>query len=704
LNTGLYFESAWYWLPLCFLLGASYAALLYFNEKKVLQANAQNKFPAWAMATLRFLVISIIAILLMSPFLKMRFSKTQKPAVVLLNDVSESVKNSFSKQDSAFLAEQVKDIKNQLSTNFEVFEYCFSDKIIEANNCAYNGKSTNISAALNEVNDRFLNRNLGAVLLISDGIYNQGENPIYANQDFPASIFTVALGDTSLQRDLKIANVLHNKTANINEQIPLKIEVEAGNLAGKVTELKVFEVFDSSSNALRFSKLINIGSQQSFQSFDVLLYPSKAGIVHYKISVSELDGETTFKNNSRDVFIEVLENKEQILIVYHSPHPDVAALKTAIETNKAFAVKTTNIEEWAEPLNNFSLIITHQLPSNKNKAQSLFAKAKELRKPILFVLGSQTAYNDLKALQQIVEINSSGDKQNEVAATFNNAFTSFTLQNSTIEAISKFPPIAVAFGNFKLGAASNALLFQRINSVNTDFPLIALSDAGETKQGIICGEGIWRWRLYDFLQHKSHNTTNELITKMVQLLCVKDDKRPFSVQIPKNIFNENEQVTFDAKLFNANYELVNQPEVSLTLKNSDGKVFDFNFARTENAYSLNVGNLPVGSYTYSAKTSLGNKNFSAAGKFSVSPLQLESTRTKADYELMTQLAAKHNGKVYDLKNMKNSAEDILKIENLKPIIFDTYLTENAINLKWIFTLIVVLLSAEWLYRKYIGAY
>lgn len=670
----------------------------------MLQANAQNRFPVWTMALLRFLVVSIMAILLMNPFLKMRITKTQKPAVVLLNDVSESVKNSLSKKDSALLQEQLQKIKNELSTKFEVYEYCFSDKITEGRNCVYNGKSTNISAALDEVNDRFLNRNLGAVLLVSDGIYNQGENPVYANQDFPASIFTVAIGDTLLRCDLKIAKVLHNKTANINEQLPIKIEVEATNLAGKVAELKVFEVFDSSDNVLRFNKLINIGSQQNNQTVDVLLSPAKAGVVQYKILLSELEGEITFRNNSRDLFIEVLENKEQILILYNSPHPDVVALKTAIETNKIFTVKTSSIEDWTEPLNNYSLIITHQLPSNKNKAQSLFAKAKELRKPILFVLGSQVAYSDLNTLQKIVEINSSGDKQNEVSAIFNNAFSDFTLQWSTIEAIAKFPPLAVTFGNFKLGATGNALLLQKINSVNTDFPLVALSDAGEIKQGIICGEGIWRWRLYDFLQHQSHNATNELITKIVQFLCVKEDKRPFSVQIPKNVFNENEQITFDAKLFNANYELINQPEVNLTLKNNNGQTFDFNFARTDNAYSLNVGNLPIGKYDYVAKTSLGKNKFTASGRFSVSPLQLETTRTRADYELMTQLAAKHKGKVYDLKSMSNAANDILKIDNLKPIIFDSYVTENAINLKWVFAIVVLLLSAEWFYRKYAGNY
>ncbi|HRN95458.1 MAG TPA: hypothetical protein PL084_12105, partial [Chitinophagales bacterium] len=98
------------------------------------------------------------------------------------------------------------------------------------------------------------------------------------------------------------------------------------------------------------------------------------------------------------------------------------------------------------------------------------------------------------------------------------------------------------------------------------------------------------------------------------------------------------------------------------------------------------------------------KTLSATGKFSVSPLQLETTRTRADYELMMQLAAKHNGKTYALQNLEKSAEDILALDSLKPVIFDNYITENAINLKWIFALLIALFSLEWFARKYLGAY
>jgi len=176
------------------------------------------------------------------------------------------------------------------------------------------------------------------------------------------------------------------------------------------------------------------------------------------------------------------------------------------------------------------------------------------------------------------------------------------------------------------------------------------------------------------------------------------------VSLPKTIFNDNEPITFDAQLLNANFELVNTPDVDIVLRNKEGNEYPYQFLRSENAYNLNAGNLPVGDYTYSAKTKLGNVAHNASGKFAISPLQLEAMRTRADHEVLLQLAAQHNGKMFYQKNMETLADEILSSNSAKPILYDTYLTESAINLKWIFALILLLLSAEWFTRKYLGAY
>ena len=57
------------------------------------------------------------------------------------------------------------------------------------------------------VQDLYSNQNVGAVILASDGIYNEGSNPLYANFELNAPIHVIALGDTVPSRDVILKRV-----------------------------------------------------------------------------------------------------------------------------------------------------------------------------------------------------------------------------------------------------------------------------------------------------------------------------------------------------------------------------------------------------------------------------------------------------------------------------------------------------------------
>ena len=323
---------------------------------------------------------------------------------------------------------------------------------------------------------------------------------------------------------------------------------------------------------------------------------------------------------------------------------------------------------------------------------------------MLFVIGSQTSLAEFQRAQNGLIIKGNADKFNDVTATVAKDFSLFTLTDKTAQTITKLPPFTCFFGEFNANPSSKILLHQKINNVETDFPLWLFNESGDTKFGIICGEGLWRWRLYDFMMNKNQEATNELINKTIQYLSVKSDKRPFRVNLQKNIFQDNEAITFDAQLYNANFELVNTADVAMKIKGEDGKEYDYKFNKTDNAYTLNAGFLPVGSYAYNESVKFGNGEYNAGGKFSVSPLQLEEMRTRADHQVLYQLASQHNGVMHHVSDIEKIAEEIDSKNQLKPILYDTFVTENAINLKWIFFLILALISAEWFMRKYLGGY
>jgi hypothetical protein len=703
MNSGLSFQYPAWFILFCFALGALYAVVLYYRDKTFTEKTPAARYFKAGMAALRMVAVTVLAVLLLSPFLRTRNTQTFKPIVAIVHDNSESMRQALGK-DTTEYQKQTQALADKLRGNYEVVEYAAGDALKTGMDYSFGNKSTNLSAALEELNGIYYNRNLGSVVLLSDGIYNRGINPVYSAQNAAYSIYTVALGDTSVQRDQKLANAFYNKIAYLNDRFGLRVDVEANNLSGKNVKLSVYELNTGAEPKLLQQKDIAYTANGFFQSFDFILDAARVGIAHYRISLSNTEGEATYKNNVRDIFVEVLDGRQKILLVANSPHPDVAAFKAAIESNRNYTLDVEYAENFSRKLNEYNLVILHQLPSASQRMQAVLTEAKSLNKPLLFVLGSQTLLTDFSKAQDVLSLRSNAAQLNDVTAAFNKEFSLFTLSDQTLQTVPKLPPLSNFFGDYTANPAAKVLLSQKINSVTTDFPLWLMSDAGDIKVGVIAGEGLWRWRVYDYYFNKNHQATNELINKTIQFLSVKADKRPFRVNLPKSIFQDNEAVTFDTQLYNASYELINTPAVELKIQGEDGKAYNFKFNKTERAYELNAGFLPVGSYTYTATTQLANNNLSVSGKFSVSPLQLEEMRTQADYKVLYQLATQHNGNMYTLGSIAKIADDIAAKNQLKPVLYDTFQTESAINLRWIFFLLLALISAEWGIRKYLGGY
>ena len=85
------------------------------------------------------------------------------------------------------------------------------------------------------------------------------------------------------------------------------------------------------------------------------------------------------------------------------------------------------------------------------------------------------------------------------------------------------------------------------------------------KVGFVVGEGLWRWRLYDFQLNGNHEAFDELIQKIIQYLALKENEDNFNVYHPA-LFQETDNIEFTAELYNDSYQLVNSPDVSIRIK------------------------------------------------------------------------------------------------------------------------------------------
>jgi hypothetical protein len=222
--------------------------------------------------------------------------------------------------------------------------------------------------------------------------------------------------------------------------------------------------------------------------------------------------------------------------------------------------------------------------------------------------------------------------------------------------------------------------------------------------GALLAEGIWRWRLFNFLNGENHELFDDWVSKVTQYLGVKEDKRKFRVNVSKNIYRENEQALFDAELYNKSYELINEPDVRLVISSEKGKDYTYTFNKSGKAYSLNAGTLPVGNYKFVGKVNSAGEQLSYDGQFSVQPIQLEQYETTANHRLLRLLSEQFGGKMVSPEEMDEIPNLIKAVGTVKPVIYENATTRSLINIRWLFAVLLLLIATEWFLRRYLGSY
>jgi hypothetical protein len=252
---------------------------------------------------------------------------------------------------------------------------------------------------------------------------------------------------------------------------------------------------------------------------------------------------------------------------------------------------------------------------------------------------------------------------------------------------------------YRNNGAGQVLFKQRIGEVPTPYPLLSFTDENGRRTAVLTGEGIWRWSLSEYNAYGSHVALEELFSQAVQYLTANSNHQRLRVYAAKNVFDEGENVILNAELYNQALELVNTPDIRIELKSRAGKTYSFLFSRNGQSYQLDARMLPVDEYTYSASTKLGNETFTASGQFTVKPLNLETRQSAADHRSLYDLAKQSGGQMLQPSQIGQLADLIKKNENIKTVVYEDKRYSDLIDLKWIFILILGLLSAEWFLRK-----
>ena len=675
-------------------VGIAFALLLYFRNKK----QHYGKPLTIVLFALRTMIGAILTLLLFNPYLRQKVSVVEQPTLILAHDNSASI--VFSKDSSFFKNEypaQFVAFLEALNRDFQVDAYSFGQEIQDAVPLDFSDQLTDISSLLQSVERRYYKRNVGAVLLFSDGIYNRGYDPVLLAEKSAFPIHTVVLGDTLSYPDLFVKEVRYNKKVSLGSSYPVRVVVGANDCAGE----KVSLMLSQDGHPVNRQE-IEVNSNRFSKEIDFMLEAEAKGVRQMEVEIKGLEAESQQLNNKKRFFVEVQDQKYKVLCIADAPHPDLGAFKSVLsdDCEMDFVLGRDEIPD----LSDYQLVVMHQTPSGHTDMAGLMTQLEKNKKtPLLFVVGNATDVNALDKLQQAVVIHRGvTNTMLDVKAFYNTAFGTFTVNDKLKEQITKYPPLALPHLEMDLRLSHDDLLMQEVLGMKSGLPLMTFVK-GDRKMAFLFGTNVWRWRLYNYYQDRNNMLFDELFSKtMKYLMTGKDDGLEVFC---KEEYYSNESVVITAVLRNPSNELVTEPEVQLQIVNKKtGETYDYQCSRRERDYELNAGTLPEGLYSYQAETSLAGKKITASGAFSVVSMGIEAQQLKADIDRLKGMSAVTNGKCYTVDQLSQLLEDLRADARITSVEHHETRFEDLIHSKWILFVLIGLAAIEWILRKMFGTY
>lgn len=689
------FQSSPWFILLCLLAGGIYAFVLYQNKKSF--SSLQNR----VLAIIRGLLVSLLAFLLINPLLRNNKSTIEKPTVVLAVDNSTSMTHGGQAKLEA-LKKNLQQLKESIEAKGASVEIQSLDEEVDnqnINDIKFNKKRSDLSQMLANIKSSYEGRNLTDVVLVSDGIANEGISPTYGKYNF--NIHAVGLGDTTQKRDVKLNAIYANRIAYLSNKFPIQAEVSSYGFQGKSTTV----LLKQAGNVID-KQVVSFDKQDDLKQITFYVTAQQKGMQRFTVEVAPLNAEFSTKNNAKDAYIDIVDGKEKVLLVALAPHPDVKALKSIIEKNDLYELTIKIIQSddlsqiGSQP---FDVLILHQLPDIYGMGGNVVSRLLAQGKPTLFVLGNQTNITSFNGMQQTLSIAAQAGKADKVTAKFNNNFNLFNLDGDKLSLLERLPPILAPFGDYKPTAGSEIILYQRVGSLATPKPLLIANTTSARKSAVLAGEGLWLWRLEEFSLTDKQEIIDEVVMKTLQLISVKDDKRKLRVYPISPDFSIDEKVIFENEAYNDIYERIYNQDIKLDITDEKGKVRSFSYTTTKDNSRFEITGLPEGVYRYKASTQVLGKGEIVDGQFIVRNTDLESLNTTADFNMLRTLSTQNNGKFF-VANQLEKLKDFLASNKAPDKVTSVEEMNEFINLKWVFFVLLLLASFEWGIRKYLGSY
>ncbi len=614
---------------------------------------------------LRGLAMIILLFLILEPMLRLLYQNREKPVVGVLLDNSASMKieeNNGLRGDSLrFVRDQIAAFAGRDSLDIRTFAFDLQTRQIVADSLKFDVDGSDLTQALNAAMDTLSGNNLQALVLVSDGVYNRGANPVLPAQNLPVPVFTVLIGDSTEPKDVALRRVQTNQITYVGKTLPVTVTFWHNGYDGQNAVLSL-----SDGNRRLAQKTVRLGRSGFEQKETLEITADRPGELNLTARIQPLGEEVTDRNNQQFVRVQVLKSKLKVLVMSGAPNFDRQALsfvgRQLTDFDFEYLTELNNgryFEERFESVktDSLDLLIFHGFPTSRTSSahlNTLMQAVRDRQIPVMWLPNRNANYQSLGNFSQMLPFDVRGNlapQPNQFVRLTGNGRLHPALKLEENEGANallwrELPPVSI-FPQIRPKEGAQPLFVATEDNSDDEITAGFAYRQNETKHLVLNAANFSNWH-YQLQEDPNRDRFFiRLMERAVRWLASRDDIQQIQIQPLQRSFNVGEAAVFAGQVYDAFYQPVSDARVVVTITGDSVEFSDEMVPEGNGYYRQSFSGLPEGQFSYRVEARRNDQRIGVRnGSFAVNPFFLEFQQIPANQTLMQQLATVTGGKAF----------------------------------------------------------
>lgn len=694
-----------------------------------------------ALSTLRALMLVLLVTCLLRPVRVVPPDSASDAVVPVLVDASRSMR--LADMDGRTRIDVARDLLQQqvepaLEGRFRYEGWTFGNALQQMNGntiTADEGRS-DLSGALRALRERYRERRVAAVVVISDGGETGAKDAAASVDDGALPVYTIGVGAPHIAADFEVLDVSAGEMALADSSIDISVSAVHRGSAGPF-DLRVLE----NGRPIDLRRVVPPTDGSPVRAVFTVSPPRDAATI-YSVEIPSASGELVRENNRRSVLVEPPGRRRRILMIEGAPGFEHSFIKRALAADPGIELDSvvrkgrdtrgaatyfvqstearaprlaTGFPQERKALYEYdALILANVEPDALSRAQlQMAADFIDQRGGGLLVLGAKsfaqqgfvgTALENVLPVRLtdrgsgVVRASARGEAPFAFAVTITpdgQAHPVMRIGGGPEELAKRWhavPPLsgAAALGSLRPGARALAL----VHTPDGPRPLVAVQRYGQGRSLVFAGEASWRWRM----QMPSADRTYELFWRQAARWISAATLDPVSIPTPPAIV-PGSATTIGVDVRSEEFAPVGDAQVTMRITAPGGGTRDVLAPLTDpqsGRYSSEVRFDDPGIYRVTAAARRGATTLGGAERWIlVGGADLEMADPRLNEEVLRRIAVTSGGSYL-------RADEVGRLPSL---LASAVAEPSAPQLEelwhnvWIFIAVMMLLAAEWMLRR-----